>query len=410
VAAEKQSQPFLNQILYDRIVYTEYVFLAVAFLVNVTALRLSLFTPEKTVYLIIGTTCLVAMALLAPLKPLRWKPLTRALACFADCALLTLALRCGVTRLSQPLFLIVVAKAAMLLSLPMVSVLITIAWCCQFFFEYFRLRFAHESILAASISSGLLTISQLLLMIACAIAITALDRERKSRHEAELLTKEVESLAKQLERTRITREIHDVIGHSLTSLRIQLEVASRYASVDEAEARQAIDHAKELAGNALQEIRAVLHSIRGERIDLSRALAELVKETNNTKELEVQADIDADDVPPSIALEVYRIVQECLTNIMRHANADTASVRINRQDETLHVRVSDNGRGFREEDEKGIGLAGILERIRQLGGEVELTNDEGGGAVIKAAIPLNKKNGSSVSLSDEESRALDETA
>ena len=85
------------------------------------------------------------------------------------------------------------------------------------------------------------------MMCAAALVVIALDRERKSRLETEHLSKEVESLAKQLERTRITREIHDVIGHSLTSLRIQLEVASKYASLDEVEARIA-DGDRDLPG------------------------------------------------------------------------------------------------------------------------------------------------------------------
>jgi two-component system sensor histidine kinase UhpB len=97
------------------------------------------------------------------------------------------------------------------------------------------------------------------------------------------------------------------------------------------------------------------------------------------------------DVPEPVALAIYRAVQECLTNAVRHAKAQTVEVSLSRTAEGIRVYVRDDGRGFGRAARFGFGLLGIAERARALGGNLEVSTPKGGGTLVELLHPLNER-------------------
>ncbi|QAY74442.1 sensor histidine kinase [Agromyces protaetiae] len=204
-------------------------------------------------------------------------------------------------------------------------------------------------------------------------------------------------IAEQRERVRIARELHDVIGHALSQIHVQASVGLHLMDRDPEQARQALATVKETSKLALDEVRSVVGVIRMGDAPLApqAELDQLPRLVAGVRSPDLDVSLDdrlgatqADRPGRSVQWAVYRIAQEALTNIVRHAHASHASVCVERAADDVVVTVEDDGRGFDSEaDVSGAGLLGMRERAELLGGEIELVPREGGGTRVVARLP-----------------------
>ncbi|MBT2750210.1 MULTISPECIES: histidine kinase [unclassified Lysobacter] len=191
--------------------------------------------------------------------------------------------------------------------------------------------------------------------------------------------------ARDAERLRMARELHDVAGHKLTAMMLNLRALA--AEPDLAERRE-VQLAQQLAGELLGDIRGVVQALRDARgLDLATALRALAAPMPKPAlDLAIDADIHLTD--PALAETLLRVVQEALTNSARHAEAERVVVDIRRDGATLRMRIEDDGQA-RGPLREGNGLAGMRERIDAAGGTLALSRNRHGAMRIDASFPLN---------------------
>lgn len=213
--------------------------------------------------------------------------------------------------------------------------------------------------------------------------------ERKSRERAESLAKEVETLAATVERTRIAREIHDSLGHTLTTLDVQLELAQKLRSKDSEKALAALDIAKMLASKCLQDVRNAVETMRYNNFNLNHALNNLVGQLEQNQSFKIYLDVYLPQLPLQISHQIYCILQEGLTNIQKHANAKIIYIKTGQMIDGINIELTDDGKGFDVSAvHTGYGLRGMHERVKILGGELKIQSKIDVGTTIKIWIPL----------------------
>jgi signal transduction histidine kinase len=202
------------------------------------------------------------------------------------------------------------------------------------------------------------------------------------------------------ERVRIARELHDVVAHHVSVIGIQAGVARKAMSRWPEKAQEAlslIEISSRQAVNELQRLLGILRS--GTKTDetapqpslqqLDNLIAE-VKEAGLQVELIIEG--DKRPLPSGVDLSAYRIIQEALTNTIKHAGPATATVTMNYQEDTIELEIADTGRGHAQTGEPvitGTGLLGMKERVNLHGGEFEAGNAPGGGFLVRVKLPLN---------------------
>jgi signal transduction histidine kinase len=196
------------------------------------------------------------------------------------------------------------------------------------------------------------------------------------------------------ERLRITRELHDVLGHALSVVVVQAGAAEQLLDTDRGAARQALADIARTGRSSLTEIREVLGRLREDEPsgpppappslgDLP-ALVARVEAAGLPVRLRLDPELDA--LVPGVGLAAYRVVQEALTNCLKHATASTAWVTVTREGDDVLVEVRDDGAGPTSVME-GNGLAGMRERVAAYGGEVVAGPADGHGFLVHARIP-----------------------
>jgi signal transduction histidine kinase len=224
-------------------------------------------------------------------------------------------------------------------------------------------------------------------------ALRAAARERAERDARE---REEEGRRRAAEeRVRIARELHDTLAHSLVAINVRASVAvDLYDSQDPSTALQDI---KQASATALRDLRATLSLLREEgdtaptapALDLD-ALPGLV---DHARAAGLRADVDVQvtgaAVPSAIGGAAFRIVQEALTNVLRHADASSAHVRVRTSVDVLDIDISDDGRADNAGANAGLGLRGMTERAAALGGRLNVGPREEGGWRVHAVLPLN---------------------
>lgn len=200
------------------------------------------------------------------------------------------------------------------------------------------------------------------------------------------------------ERLRIARELHDVLGHSISLINVQASAALHRLPANPEQAGNALSTIKETSHEALRELRHTLGVLRQVDEDAPTAPApglaqvgELVSRAE-TAELRIRAEIDTNPeraVPPAVDLVGYRIVQEALTNVARHAGATTATVRVRYRTEDVEIEIEDDGRGEPSGGAgTGSGIVGMRERAVALGGELSAGPGPAGGFRVHARLPV----------------------
>lgn len=212
-------------------------------------------------------------------------------------------------------------------------------------------------------------------------------RHDLARTNAELrATQEILVESRQMaERARISRDLHDLLGHHLTALSLALEAARHQAGDGPALAQ--IERGQQLTKLLLSDVREAVRSLRGEaRVDLTRVLAPLVADISRPRiHLDVPSDLAIED--PERAQALVRCVQEIVTNAVRHSQAENLWVEVVDQKETIEVVGRDDGRGATL-IEPGQGLTGMRERLTSLGGRVEIDSRADGGFRVRAMMPV----------------------
>jgi signal transduction histidine kinase len=200
------------------------------------------------------------------------------------------------------------------------------------------------------------------------------------------------------ERLRVARELHDIIGHSLGTIAVQAGVGRHLMKTEPDRAAEALDSIAELSRSSLDEVRAVVATLReGEAsyhpppglADLPE-LVETARQAGLTVDLTLPDDVAA--VPRQTAVAVYRITREALTNVVRHAQASTARVQVSHRDGRVDVAIRDDGCGGAGEHEEGVvagyGITGMRERAEALGGSLSAGPAAGGGFLVTATLPV----------------------
>jgi signal transduction histidine kinase len=214
-----------------------------------------------------------------------------------------------------------------------------------------------------------------------------LEREREEKARAAVAE----------ERVRIARELHDVVAHAISVIVLQARGGRRSLATDPGETREALDTIEAMGSEALAEMRRLLGMLRRDDEEIALApqpslryldaLAAQVREAGLPVDLSVEG--ESTELPPGVDLSAYRIVQEALTNALKHARPATARVVVCYRENDLELEIADTGAGASASDGEGHGLAGMRERVSLYGGKIEAGPRDGGGFAVRARLPLD---------------------
>ena len=219
-------------------------------------------------------------------------------------------------------------------------------------------------------------------------------KERAARAEREREQRARTAVAE--ERARIARELHDVVGHSVSVMTVQASGVRRLLRPDQDREREALLVVERTGREALAEMRRMVGVLRRPEeapalapqpsLDHLSRLVEQAREAGLPVELRIEG--EAIQLPAGVDLTAYRLVQEGLTNVVKHAEATRAEVLVNYGDGYVEVTVRDDGKGVGNGDGGGHGLVGMRERVSVYGGEIDAGPQTGGGYRLRAKLPL----------------------
>ena len=222
----------------------------------------------------------------------------------------------------------------------------------------------------------------------------------KMRLERKYLSRIID--AQENERRRISRELHDEIGQALTAIKFNLDMIDKDLPQTSSTLRERLGEAKSLSNHTLAAMRQLSMDLRPTMLDdlgLIPTLRWYVQNFSNRSNIHshFQAIGFDEKLPPQIETAFYRIVQEALNNISKHAEASQVEISLEQRDSAIYVSIMDNGRGFDldkvlhpESPERGFGIIGIQERVSLLGGKIDIQSSPGFGTQISIEIPYQK--------------------
>jgi signal transduction histidine kinase len=199
--------------------------------------------------------------------------------------------------------------------------------------------------------------------------------------------------AQELERARLARELHDQTGQALTSILLGLKALEERVDTDEG--RTAAAELRQLVVSTLQDVRRLAVELRPAALDDFGLVPALERLRDTVSEqsaisVDVQSSLGDRRLPAEVETMLYRMVQEALTNVVKHADASRVTVRLSRSDTSVVLAIHDDGKGFDPQSARdgGLGLVGMRERVALLGGRFVVEASEGAGAMLKAEVPL----------------------
>jgi signal transduction histidine kinase len=248
------------------------------------------------------------------------------------------------------------------------------------------------------IASALLGV---IVALASVLRVHVLERRHEVQHRrTEQAEQEMRRLSQQIvhaqedERRSISRELHDEVGQMLTGLRMELKSISRLHGASASEFQSRIEQGRRVVEQTLQAVRDLAMGLRPSMLDdlgLDAAIRWQAREFCRRHDIAVSVNIDCDltNLPDPHRTNLYRVVQEAFTNCARHSGARSVQVDLICMDGELRLSVKDDGIGVTSNGSAGIGVIGMQERMRELGGSMSLTSQPGGGALLSVAVPVS---------------------
>jgi signal transduction histidine kinase len=266
------------------------------------------------------------------------------------------------------------------------------------FAEFGRLQDRLTRFLILALSSGLL------LAMGSAIYIMRLERQSRLRYSELVQNRsELQQLsarlvdAQETERRAISRELHDEVGQALGLLLMDAGRLSNQLGSADKKGQELIGSIKTVAERTVQTVRNMALLLRPSMLDdlgLVPAVEWYAREMSRRGEIEVEVHEEnvSEELPDPVKLCVYRMVQEALNNAARHAAAKNARVELNQTSDAIRVKITDDGSGFDPQRTRGMGLLGMEERVKRLGGTIQIDSRSGAGTTVNAELPLNRTN------------------
>jgi signal transduction histidine kinase len=229
-----------------------------------------------------------------------------------------------------------------------------------------------------------------LLAAPLAVAVHATTLSAQLRQSRERLIS-----AREEERRRLRRDLHDGLGPALTGVGLKADAARRLAATDPDRTAQLLAELREQTTAAIDEIRRLVYGLRPPALESLGLLGAVREQATTLSErvdggsllVTVEAPAALAELPAAVEVAAYRIVTEALTNVTRHSTASAATVTITADQRALHLRIRDNGGNGGGPWQPGVGLTSMRERAAELGGVCEAADDHGGGQVT-VTIPL----------------------
>ncbi|MEE9165744.1 MAG: histidine kinase, partial [Nitrospinota bacterium] len=205
------------------------------------------------------------------------------------------------------------------------------------------------------------------------------------------------------ERKRIAAELHDSLGQNLIVIKNEIKRYLKTISEDNRDS-ETLEFTSSIVTQTLKEIKEIAYNLRPPQLDklgLKDAILSQVKRVLNTSETTIFTEIDTEDVeiPPETEINIFRIIQEGINNILKHSSASEAIIKLKKVKENIYLEISDNGEGFDNKKEKkqdaafeGFGLKGIAERATMLGGSFHVDSKKGVETTLKIVIPICRSN------------------
>jgi signal transduction histidine kinase len=199
--------------------------------------------------------------------------------------------------------------------------------------------------------------------------------------------------AREEERRRLRRDLHDGLGPQLASQTLTINAIGKLLERDPATARELLDHLKAQSQAAIQDIRRLVYALRPPALDELGLVAALREGARQYEQMGKRVEITTapyplPSLPAAVEVAVYRIVQEAITNVIRHTPAQQCRVAITVQDHHLDLIIADDGPGFPPDIHLGVGLTSMRERAEELGGHIRFENQTEGGARVQIWLPL----------------------
>jgi signal transduction histidine kinase len=233
------------------------------------------------------------------------------------------------------------------------------------------------------------------LVLAIAMAAVAVGEQQARRTLEEYATR-VAELSAATERNRLARDIHDSLGHHLTAMSVQLEMAAEFRALDPDAAQRALDEARRSVKLALTDVRQSVRALRSEatRPALADELAALTRGEGAGPRVTVEVSGAEDGYGTVELTALYRAAQEGVTNARRHARASRVTVTLRLAEDEARLVVADDGRGFApQEATGGFGLAGMRERVHLVAGSVDVDSGPGAGTRLTVTVPRGRAGG-----------------
>lgn len=218
--------------------------------------------------------------------------------------------------------------------------------------------------------------------------------QRLSTHNAQL-TDQVKQAAILEERHRLARELHDAVSQQLFAISMTMAALKRMLSRNPEKAEQQVELVEEMAAAAQSEMRALLLHLRPAHLEgksLKQGVEELLRELQDKHTLDFSWSIEeVPELPKGIEDHLFRILQEALSNTLRHAKARQVEIKLSVIRQNVRLKVTDNGVGFTDEDERkssSYGMALMRERVAEVGGVLNVSSAPGQGTMIEVTVPL----------------------
>ncbi|MET9244144.1 sensor histidine kinase [Nonomuraea sp. NPDC003709] len=200
--------------------------------------------------------------------------------------------------------------------------------------------------------------------------------------------------AREEERRRIRRDLHDGLGPSLGAVALRIETARNLAATAPAESDRILEQTAAEVSVVLADVRRLVHDLRPPALDELGVLRAVEQQADRVRSGGLQIAVTGDDalgsLPAAVEVAAYRIVSEALANVVRHAAATHCEIMLGVRGRTLEITVRDDGRGIGNDVEAGVGMLSLRERAAELGGECRVTCPPGGGTLVRARLPLEQ--------------------